>query len=72
MRSFRDVWAANLKRDQQITVLFPANGAKAVGHVELIAPVTDAESGTVRVKLRVDNSVGRIRSGERCQILLAD
>ena len=36
------------------------------GRVDFIAPVTDAESGTVRVKVRTDNRGGKYRSGERC------
>ena len=57
-----------MRIDQQFTVLLPASGIKATGFVELIAPLTDAESGTVRIKLRVGNPDGRLRSGERCLI----
>lgn len=64
--------AKTLGVDQPIQVVFPASGHEATGYVELIAPVTDAESGTVRVKIRLDNSDGRLRSGERCRILLDD
>lgn len=35
------------------------------GTVEYVAPVTDADSGTVRVKIRVANPDGRYRAGER-------
>jgi hypothetical protein len=31
--------------------------------------VTDARSGTVTVKARIDNAAGRYRSGERCLLL---
>ena len=31
--------------------------------VEFISPVTDAASGTVRVKFVVDNAAGKLRSG---------
>ncbi len=58
--------------DQQFTVLFPASGLKTTGFVEMIAPLTDAESGTVRTKVRVDNPDGRFRSGERCRISLGE
>jgi RND family efflux transporter MFP subunit len=34
--------------------------------VELILPVIDPESGTTRVKLRIDNLSGGIRAGQRC------
>jgi hypothetical protein len=38
--------------------------------VEFISPVIDAESGTIRVKVRVNNSENRVRSGERCTLRL--
>jgi RND family efflux transporter MFP subunit len=40
--------------------------------VEFIAPVTDAESGTVRVKVRIENPDGQHRSGERCSLELTE
>lgn len=61
-----------LQYDQPITVLFTTNGLETTGYVESISPVTDAESGTVRIKIRVENPAGRFRSGERCRILLDD
>ena len=38
------------------------------GTVEFIAPVIDAESGTVRVKVYIENPDGRYQSGERCAL----
>lgn len=63
---------SKLKLDQSLPVEFPASGLKTTGVVELIAPTTDAESGTVQIKLRLENPDGRFRSGERCRMLLAD
>ena len=40
--------------------------------IRFIAPVTDAESGTVRIEVRIDNSQAQFRSGERCVIELPD
>ena len=34
--------------------------------MEFIAPVTEAESGTVRVKVLIDNAHGAYRCGIRC------
>lgn len=42
------------------------------GVLEYIAPVTDAESGTVRIKFRVDNTDGVYRGGQRCLLELPD
>ena len=63
--------AAHMTQGQEVTVYFPASGSQAKGTVELISPVTDAESGTVRVKIRVSNPDRAFRSGERCQLSLA-
>jgi RND family efflux transporter MFP subunit len=60
--------SAHLKVDQKVKVRFLEGGAQTTGIVELISPVTDAESGTVLVKLRIANPDGRFRSGERCKI----
>lgn len=40
------------------------------GTVEYIAPVTDAQSGTVQIKIRVPNPDRLHRSGEKCQLIL--
>ena len=42
------------------------------GRLERMAPITDAESDTVRIKIRIDNTEGAFRSGERCSLLLPD
>ncbi len=60
--------AGKLRVDQKLEVRFLASGRKTTGTIEFIAPVTDAESGRVRVKVRIENPDGRLRSGERCQI----
>jgi RND family efflux transporter MFP subunit len=60
--------AAQLKLGQEVTLSFPAENQTAKGTVEIISPLTDAESGTTRVKIRIANPEGRYRSGERCLI----
>jgi RND family efflux transporter MFP subunit len=47
-------------------------GTVVEGKVERIAPLTDAESDTVRVKLWIDNQDGVYRSGQRCSLLIPD
>jgi RND family efflux transporter MFP subunit len=45
-----------------------ADGAVAAGQIEFVSPVTDSESGTVRVVAVIDNAQGRYRSGVRCEL----
>ncbi len=61
-------YAEQLSLHQEVTLHFPVSKREVVGHVAFISPVTDAESGMVRVKVRVANPEGRTRSGERCLI----
>lgn len=61
-----------LRTEQKLTVEFLSSRRKTTGVVELVAPVTDAESGTVQIKLRIANPDHLFRSGERCRILLTD
>lgn len=42
------------------------------GIIESVSPVTDAESGTVRVKVGLDNTHSQYRSGQRCTLRLPD
>ena len=53
---------------QDLEVKFIDSTHSANGIIEFISPITDAESGTVLIRVRVDNSIGRFRSGERCKI----
>lgn len=64
--------AENLRIDQEMNISFLASDAETRGTVEFISPITDAESGTVLVKVRVANPHGRFRSGERCKIRVED
>jgi RND family efflux transporter MFP subunit len=41
---------------------------KITGRVEFVSPITDAASGTTRVKFVIDNAAGQIKSGERCTL----
>ena len=60
--------AVALKAGQSLPLVFPETSVKATGKVELISPVTEAESGTVRVKVLIDNPAGAYRSGVRCAL----
>jgi len=62
--------AARLHPDDVVTVYVDGADQLVKGQVETIAPVTDAESGTTRVKVRIANPAGQYRSGERCTLQL--
>lgn len=64
--------ASKLSVDEKVNVRFSISGKEAMGTVDFISPVTDAESGTVLVKIRVPNSDSRFRSGERCRVQIED
>lgn len=66
--------ALPLREGLPLEVLYPAHplpnaAAPAVamaGRIEHVSPVTQADSGRVRVDVLVDNAAGRYRSGLRC------
>jgi RND family efflux transporter MFP subunit len=64
--SLPTAYAAKLNTGSAVNLDLPESGAKPRGKVEFVSPVTDAESGTVRVKVLVENAHGAYRSGIRC------
>ena len=62
--------AVGLKVGEKAPLIISETGAKAEGTIELVSPVTDAESGTVRVKVLLDNREGAHRAGLRCALEL--
>lgn len=62
--------AATLKKGDDVSVYLDDAEKIVTGAVDVVAPVTDAESGTVRVKVRIANSDGAFRGGERCTLHL--
>jgi len=64
--------AAGLKSGGRVRLAFSESGLDAKGRIELVSPITDAESGTVRVKVLVDNPRGQYRCGVRCSLELDD
>ncbi len=63
--------AQSLKIGGQYPVTF-SDSVETKGIVEFISPVMDAESGTILVKLRVQNSEAQYRSGQDCRVRLPD
>jgi multidrug efflux pump subunit AcrA (membrane-fusion protein) len=41
-----------------------------IGTVDTIAPVANAQSGTIRVKVRLPNADGKLRSGVKCSLVM--
>lgn len=62
--------AAELELDQSTTIRLQETGEEYQGTVEYIAPVIDAESGTVAVKVRLPNADGQLQSGQPCSLIL--
>jgi RND family efflux transporter MFP subunit len=62
--------AASLAPGQRVKLSFADPPAKAEGIVEMISPVTDKASGTVKVKVTLANPKGALRSGVRCTLQL--
>lgn len=60
--------SAKVRVGSQVTIAFTDSSLTAPGIVEQVSELTDAESGTVPVRIRIDNREGKYRSGERCTI----
>ncbi len=60
--------ARHVRVGELVDVMFEELGETVAGTVEQISPVVDAQSGTIKVKVRIENPDGRILSGERCAI----
>ncbi len=59
--------ACQLKAGAPVTLLIE-DREKVAATIEFISPVTDAASGTVRVKFLIENAAGSHRSGARCAL----
>lgn len=60
---------ARLNVGQSVSLVFPGAGLTTEGTIEFIAPVVDAGSGTIAVRVRVDNTNRSLRAGEPCQFV---
>jgi hypothetical protein len=65
-------YAGALHAGDAVAVHMASMDAPVQGAIEFVAPITDAESGTVRVKVCLQNPDGRYRSGQRCTLRLAE
>jgi RND family efflux transporter MFP subunit len=55
-----------LGKNDRVSIRLLRSGKRVQGTVDTVSPVINAESGTLQVKVRIDNPQGRIHSGERC------
>lgn len=63
--------ADDFQAGQQVPLRIGGEQLKTVGQVEFVSPTTDPQSNTVRLKVRIDNTQGRFRSGDSCRIEVA-
>jgi RND family efflux transporter MFP subunit len=62
--------ARRMRVGDRATILLVDENTPAEAEIESISPVTEAESGTVRVKIRLANGDGKLRAGLRCGLRL--
>ncbi len=60
--------AAKLSKGQRTGVTFEKSGRTAVGVIEFVSPVINAQSSTVKVKVEIPNPSGQFQSGQRCRL----
>lgn len=65
----RDI-GARVATGVEVRVGFTDLREETPGRVEFVSPLTDAESGTIMIKVRVANPEGRWRAGEACHLHL--
>ena len=61
--------AIKIQRGDTAELLLVESKQRTDATVEYVAPITNADSGRVRVEVLIDNQFGEFRSGVRCQIL---
>ena len=59
--------AVRIPVGSSVQVLIEPESSPASGTVEFVSPTTDPQSGTVRVKVRIDNSSGKLPCGTMCR-----
>jgi len=61
--------AMQLQKEETVEVLFEETNQRTRAKVEFVAPITQADSGRVRVDVLIDNRTGEFRSGVRCRLV---
>ena len=61
--------AKKMNAGDTVELLLTETGATAAAMIRYVAPITNADSGRVRVDVEIDNAEGTLRSGVRCVIV---
>jgi RND family efflux transporter MFP subunit len=62
----RNYAVGGIQEGRTVRIWFVETRVDTEAQVEQLSPLTDAESNTVTVRLRIDNPDGRFRAGDRC------
>lgn len=68
--SIPSIFMKDIQSNQEVSILIGEGRGPAKGTVDYIAPVTDAQSGTIQVKVKVANPKNSFRSGEKCLLVV--
>jgi len=63
--------ALRMLQGQSVQILLSTKRTAIRGNVDFISPVTDPQSGNVRVRVLLRNSGRKYRSGEKCSLLIS-
>ncbi|MCA9263997.1 MAG: efflux RND transporter periplasmic adaptor subunit [Planctomycetales bacterium] len=63
--------AQSLSASDNVVLFIGPEERQAIGTIEFVSPIADAQSGTVRVKVRLPNPDGQYSSGVSCQVDLS-
>ena len=63
---------STISAGQIISLHLPSRGVKVPGTVEFVSPLVDAKSGTVKIKVTLENRDGSIRSGLRAALVVRE
>lgn len=62
--------SSNIRVGREASVYLNSSRVSVTGTVSSVSPEIDGESGTVRVKVLLDNRNGKLRAGDRCRMKL--
>ena len=63
------VVAQRLRRGDTLDVLIGAQQRRSVSVIEFVSPITESQSGTVRIDVLIDNIDQQLRSGVTCRLV---
>lgn len=68
--SMKREYSRQLRVGDQVKVRLEESQRDVIGTIDMVSPVIDAQSGTIKVKVRIENQDHAILSGERCFLIL--